>query len=530
MPVWKLNLKQECNICGDKITSWYGDIIPVFLEEKILLSAIFKDDIYEKSVWSLGRNTYLVDSKKMTINIEELNKKKHIKSEYEFILKNIDNYSMLEIEMENIERFTKANEDRFKEIEIEGHTYIQQIYKENRNRIPIVSFSGGKDSIVTSDIVRQALSNHNIIHIFGNTTLEVEETIEFVNEFKKMNPQIPFIEAKSDKNFFKLCEEIGPPPRVKSWCCSIFKSGPIAQVLHAINYGQDIEDIKPFLTFYGIRGEESATRDKYGRTSDSPKITSQRVVSPVYGWLDFDIWLYILSRRLAFNRAYRKGYRRVGCWCCPSNSKWSEALDSIFISDKQTMWKELLYNFAQKAGKKDYKDYVDKGFWKGRYGGEGLDNTHTKVVRADCIDKEYENFIINKPYSDSLDEYLKPFGSIQKRIKDNLVSIDVYNGRLSKKLFVIETAYDSRIIKWKSYTSNNKRLLRQRVECQLRKYQICTQCSACDSICKNGAITTLNNIYSIDEEKCVHCLECIAKHFTGGCLMNEALIKKGGVK
>lgn len=528
MPVWDLNLRQKCNVCGEKISNWYKDLVPVFLEEKVLLSVIFKENILDKSVWSLGRNMYLVNSERKILKSDELKDKEGIIKKYKNVLENIDKQTLIEKEAKNIELFVNANKNRFMEIETESHNYVKQVYIENQDRIPIISFSGGKDSITISDIVRQALSRNDIIHIFGNTTLEMEETIEFINEFRRTNPRIPFIEAKSNKNFIKLCEEIGPPTRMVSWCSSIFKSGPISQVLNSFNYDKKTENCKKFLTFYGIRGEESVSRDRYGRTSNSPKITSQKVASPIFGWLDFDVWLYILSRQLKFNKAYKKGYRRVGCWCCPNNSKWSETLNSIYINDKQSIWQEFLYSFAKKAGKKDYKDYIDEGFWKMRHGGEGLDNSHTKVIRVDCIDENYVDFILNKSYTDKLDEYLKPFGNIQKETKNDIVWIYIYNKKSSKKLFTIKSSYGSRVIKCNIHINSNKFLLKQRIECQLRKYQICIQCSSCDSICKNGAITTLNGVYRINENKCEHCLECVAGHFVGGCLINEMLVKKKG--
>ena len=76
------------------------------------------------------------------------------------------------------------------------------------------------------------------------------------------------------------------------------------------------------------------SRSKYERESDSPKITKQRIVSPIIDWMDFDIWLYILTSGIDFNDAYRLGYARVGCWCCPNNSGWSEFLSKIHMHEQ----------------------------------------------------------------------------------------------------------------------------------------------------------------------------------------------------
>ena len=48
-----------------------------------------------------------------------------------------------------------------------------------------VSFSGGKDSTVTADVVTKALSNPSLVHIFGDTTLEFPTTLEYKKRFNK---------------------------------------------------------------------------------------------------------------------------------------------------------------------------------------------------------------------------------------------------------------------------------------------------------------------------------------------------------
>lgn len=72
-----------------------------------------------------------------------------------------------------------------------------------------------------------------------------------------------------------------------------------------------------------------------------------------------------------------------------------------------------------------------------------------------------------------------------------------------------------------------------KIECQITKYQMCIGCLACESVCKHNAMTIKkanDNIngeisYTIDDEKCVRCGECV-NHFEGGCYMRKVLIKK----
>ena len=107
----------------------------------------------------------------------------------------------------------------------------------------------------------------------------------------------------------------------------------------------------------------SSWRSKYDRDSDSSKIAKQKTVLPIFEWTDFDVWLYILTKGIDFNQAYRLGYSRVGCWCCPNNSDWSAFLSSIYMNEEFNAFKSTLYKFAKKVGKEDWKEYIDTGKW-----------------------------------------------------------------------------------------------------------------------------------------------------------------------
>lgn len=524
MPV-EQTFNYRCKICDEDIKIWVNDIIPVFHEEKLVLSTLLNQDITNMTVWNIGSNHFIIGNKRIVLPIPKGHISEALRNNVEKLIKKTDWDVVDNTETETYRRFTEANNQNYKFIEYDAHKFITETIEQNNNRMAFISFSGGKDSSVVSDLVRQAIGRNDVLHIFGNTTLEVPLTYEFINKFKIDNLNIPFFEACSEKDFFSLCETIGPPTRIRSWCCSIFKSGPISQLLNSISYSQDgIHN--NFLTFYGIRGSESTERSKYGKISMSPKITSQKVVSPIFDWRDFDVWLYILTRKISFNKCYRLGFRRVGCWCCPNNSRWSELLNEIYFKNQNDKWMDFLYSFSQRIGKEDYKTYVDDGRWKARYGGAGLDNSQTKVLSAPCIDNMREHFILNTAYDDSFDELMKPFGYIEKKFDGDQIVLTIYKKNAKKPLFLLETSYGSQVITFLPIIEKNRMLLRQRIECQIRKYQICIKCSACDSICRQGAISTKNSIYKIDENKCINCMDCVATRYLGGCLINESLQQK----
>ena len=215
----------------------------------------------------------------------------------------------------------QINQPRLLELEVEAFQFIKQ----SENRFPrhtiMVSFSGGKDSTVVSDLVRRALARADVLHIFGDTKLEDENTYEYVKQFQVDNPLIPFFNAQAEHDFFDLVDEIGPPSRAIRWCCTIFKSGPINTMLQSFGH-------QKILTFYGIRRDESTRRSKYHKISSNgsgklgvvvkvdqddelngvtvgAKIGQQATASPIIDWTEFDVWNYILSYGLAFNKSYQ---------------------------------------------------------------------------------------------------------------------------------------------------------------------------------------------------------------------------------
>lgn len=527
---------EYCSECGEKGSYIATDIRPVFPEEKVLLAILLNKENpleFEKnSVWNTN-NTYFIDGEKVKISIKIFNQLpleeiKQIKQKYDEYVEKID-YKIFD---EIIDVFVKVNNRRYADITDEAIAYVQSYRERYSFDDMFVSFSGGKDSTVASDIVTRAFATNRILHIFGDTTLEFPTTYEYKKRFVKEHPVLT---AKNyEKDFEELCAQIGPPSRVMRWCCTVFKTGAITKKL-----SQVFKDKTNILTFYGIRKSESASRSKYERESESPKITKQTVVSPIIEWIDFDVWLYILTTKIDFNYAYRLGFSRVGCWCCPNNGAWSEFLSKVHMFEQYTKWRMLLVDFAKQIGKPDPEEYIDGGNWKARQGGNGLEIAKKSIVSFEpCATEDNAfNYELQRPITEEFYELFKPFGYINTQLgnkrlgevyvldkKGNVVL--VLQGRIgSTKLKV--TIKKTNIAKSKSLTAAEGK-----VQCQLTKYQMCMNCKACESVCKHNAISIKelddgSVSYKIDDEKCVRCTECVA-HFTAGCYMRKVLTIKRG--
>ena len=530
--------EKVCPICGKEGQYIATDMRPVFPEENMLISIILSGDPfkYQKdSVW-FASGAYIVNEKKVKLSISKINKLpideiRKIKVVYDA---NADKITYQYFD-EYKDRFVKANADRFNEITEEA-TRAVQAYKDRYSlEDMMVSFSGGKDSTVTSHIVRTALGSNDILHVFGDTTLEFPYTLEYKKRFnarKEGNEAsgVRVLTAKNwEKNFDDLVEVVGPPSRVMRWCCTVFKTGAIQKTIATA-----FKDKTNILSFQGIRHSESASRSKYERESQSPKISKQTVFSPIIDWIDYDVWLYILTTGIDFNYAYRLGWTRVGCWCCPNNGAWSEFLAKVHMYDQYVHWHEQLVDFATKIGKPDPEDYVDEGGWKARQGGNGLEAAQKSIVTFEpcATDENAFNYDLQRPISEELYELFKPFGYINKELGNKRLGevyvlnkagnvVLVLQGRIGKNRLKV-------IIKdWNIAGARNLNVAEGKIQCQLTKYQMCLGCKACESVCKHDAISVKDDgtgriTYVINDDKCVRCTECVG-HFDAGCYMRKVL-------
>lgn len=177
-----------CPRCGAKGKYIATDVRPVFPEERLLLALIKEENphCYEKSSVWYGSGAYIVDGKKERISITEINKWsidkiRTIKEKYDELEKNID-ASYFE---ESIAVFIEANSDRYNCITEEAMRFIRSYKDQYSIEDMMVSFSGGKDSTVTSHLVNTALGTNKVLHVFGDTTLEFPTTIEYKKRFNK---------------------------------------------------------------------------------------------------------------------------------------------------------------------------------------------------------------------------------------------------------------------------------------------------------------------------------------------------------
>ena len=196
-----------------------------------------------------------------------------------------------------------------------------------------ISFSGGKDSTVLLDLVRQV--NPNIPAVFIDTGLEYPETKEFVNSIDNvtiLRPKMSFKQvieeygypmvSKEQANYlddirnstekmkirrlegdsqgrFKLSKKwyylINAPFKVSHRCCIIMKKEP------AKRYEKETGRV-PFI---GTLADESSLRQQsYLKTGCNAFDSKRPNSTPLAFWKEEDILKYIYVNKLDINKAY----------------------------------------------------------------------------------------------------------------------------------------------------------------------------------------------------------------------------------
>lgn len=114
-----------------------------------------------------------------------------------------------------------------------------------------VAFSGGKDSVVTLDLVQRALPHDAFKVVFSDTGMEFSDTYD--------NENIDFLISKSHFEPTESWGLFGPPCSVTCWCCSVHKTAPQILLLRQVLNKPDFTG----MAFVGIRADESLARSKY---------------------------------------------------------------------------------------------------------------------------------------------------------------------------------------------------------------------------------------------------------------------------
>lgn len=199
----------------------------------------------------------------------------------------------------------------------------------------VITYSGGKDSDVLLHLAGKSGIPYEVLHSL--TTADAPETVRHVRAtFRRLELQgVPCTidthktpDGRNVTMWNLIPRKLMPPTRLMRYCCTELKEGG--------GKGRFIAT--------GVRWAESAKRKKYGilevphknsnkkltlmndndesrMAFESCQLKGKRIVNPIVGWQETDIWDYVSAEHICMNPLYDCGWKRVGCIGCPMAGK-----------------------------------------------------------------------------------------------------------------------------------------------------------------------------------------------------------------
>lgn len=382
-----------------------------------------------------------------------------------------------------------------------------------------VAFSGGKDSIVTLDIVQRALPHNSFKVLFGDTGMEFPDTYDTVGIIEKEchHQGIEFIRAKSDLNPHCTWKQFGSPSKVTRWCCSVHKTSP--QILALRNNLGKIDFTG--MAFVGVRASESASRSEYDYISLGEKHKGQYSCNPILEWNAAELYLYVYSENLYLNEAYKKGNNRAGCLVCPNVSEKNAYFRRTCYPKEVDEYVNIIADLYKESipTEEKMKEFLENTGWKARMNGRdvSIDIGCTELMSGDKYILK-----VRKPKNDWR-EWIKTIGVLLN--ESSPYRIDFRRNEYSFEVIELADGYEVVLDK---YLAKTAPLFVKLLKNVFHKAACCIGCHECEADCQKGCITMINGKVKISEN-CVRCSQC--HKVDRGCLIYKSLeMPKGGSK
>jgi phosphoadenosine phosphosulfate reductase len=382
----------------------------------------------------------------------------------------------------------------------------------------MVSYSGGKDSLVTYALVREALLDEDYKVLFVDTGIEFPETVEYVKESSKLLgfQDRLIIEKVPTDVFWKAFDMFGPPGRDFRHCCKFAKLAPIKRAIDKLYDG------KQCISFVGQRRYESFQRTGSDVWQNS-YISNQINVSPIQNWTSLMIWMYIMWKKLPYNPLYDSGYERIGCWVCPS----SDMAQLNILKENHFELYEKLHNAVDKWREEKglSEDYWKYGLWRFKtiprkiISALKLEQSNIQPIppsnelsalqieASDCVTMPLS---VIGSFSNGIDLHivsssLNMLGRVQVNQKMNFLR--VFNKRNSIILYSDGT-FKINFRKQKKLTDIEvRKIIGDFTDTVLRALE-CIGCNLCVGKCEYDAISIQNNTILVDKINCTKCNRC----------------------
>lgn len=252
----------------------------------------------------------------------------------------------------SIHDVVKYNENGLSSLEEKSINYLKRLSRRFSGLRAVVSYSGGKDSLVALDLAYKALGNVDIL--FNDTGLEMPETLKNVEHVAEFYGSKLYIASAGDI-FWRAVDVFGPPGKDYRWCCKITKLVPIAKLS---------KNVWPHggLNIVGQRAYESLDRASSPLVWRNKWIRHMVSTTPIQYWSQLATWTYVFKYKLPYNKLYEHGFDRLGCFMCPSCALAEYEEIKNLYPELWNRWEGVLISWKSRLNQSD--EWINLGLWR----------------------------------------------------------------------------------------------------------------------------------------------------------------------
>ncbi|UCG70721.1 MAG: phosphoadenosine phosphosulfate reductase family protein, partial [Thermoplasmata archaeon] len=372
-----------------------------------------------------------------------------------------------------------------------------------------VSFSGGKDSLATLLLALDAGLKPKVL--FVDTGLEFEETISYVKEMAEYYGLKLQMESAKDV-FWRDAPNFGPPGKDFRWCCKTCKLGPTVRLIKR-HYPEGV------VSLIGQRAYESEQRAKKGRRWRNPWVHGQLGVSPIQDWTALHVWLYIFQRGTPYNVWYDRGLERIGCWLCPACDMADLDIVKKYYPGYER-WEDFLKDYSEKRGYSE--KWFELNLWRWRKLPKGLvDLLERENIKLKVDEKALEprgettfDFFSQEGYQPCVGgvsiEGMYTRRLDMKRVSNllNILGEIKCDEKTDSCSFEDVDVFGEGGVVVKAENEKEAKKLLGNLKDTILRAHLCVGCGICTGRCDCGALVVDEQVH-VDEEKCIHCGECL---------------------
>ena len=200
----------------------------------------------------------------------------------------------------------------------------------------VITYSGGKDSDVLLRLAINSGIPFEVLHSL--TTADAPETVRHVRDtFRRMEEKGVKCtidahvqpDGKRVTMWNLIPKKMMPPTRLMRYCCEKLKevSGKGRFIATGVRWaespkrrnGRGLIEVQAHNAKQKLMLMED--NDEGRMQFENCQMKGKRIVNPIIGWGDKDVWDYVEEEKICMNPLYGCGRTRVGCIGCPLASK-----------------------------------------------------------------------------------------------------------------------------------------------------------------------------------------------------------------